>query len=139
MFSLLSLNSCNFGSVYGLKEININDSQRLFIKRVSRGFSYEAIVVSTNDNYCAEPNKETEYVFNENVTKRYFWDGNVLYLLIDLSNERLEEKISEQKDFPLTIKLIDIQSDEAQKIVNQNRENIEDLTIPNDKSLRCLF
>ncbi len=71
----------DFSSQYGIVKISVGNKQ-LYFKRVVRGLNHDAIILSTDENYCAEYNPESDYNFIS-IDDAIFYkiDRGVLYLL----------------------------------------------------------
>jgi hypothetical protein len=129
-------------SQYGIVKIVV-DGKQLYFKRVVRGRNHDAIILSSNENHCAEYNPESDYDFTSmDTTIFYKTDGGALYLLEGnptIQGYPYKPNIVQPKNFPVKVMII-----EPDKLLEfgKNKElykdkGLEFLEIPLDDTLKC--
>ena len=141
---LLSICAC---SKYGITELKTSNGNKIYFKREARGLNYDSVILSANDNYCAEYNPELDYRFTTiDPTIYYKIDSNALYLLsgnltLPGYEYKPEQYVTAPKSFP--VKVVIVKPDklivwEKRKELYQDK-GMELLEIPIDDNLKCYF
>ena len=134
-FIVLGLVCCvNLSPKYGLVTLHDPENAELYFKREVRGLNYDVVVLSTNKQYCDEPDSKSEFVFASDPLPMYYrFEGNTLNLF-------LTSVVSQPPNFQSSIKVVQhhLSPSEFGDIKKHFKEKgLEQLDIPIDERLRC--
>ncbi len=62
----------DYGPEYGVMSLDGSQGQKLYFKREVRGQNYDVLTLSTDDDYCREPDETKDYVFGAHATKIFY-------------------------------------------------------------------
>jgi hypothetical protein len=131
IFALIYFALPDLSPQYGMTSISVNNRQ-LYFKRKAVGLSYDRIVLSPNDNYCADYNLETDFRFLEvNPSIYYKVSNNVLHLLTSSAIQ--------PKYFPTKVELQEVkESWEWNELKEKHKKGrLELLEVPLRVELKC--
>ena len=132
IFAWIYFDSPVFPSKYGMKTISVGEKQ-IYFKRKAIGFNYDYIILSPNNDYCANYDPETDIRFLEFNLRRIYYkiDKDVLNLFTSTSTQ--------PKNFPVKVKILD--GEELRKWTKLKQKHLngklELLEIPLDNELKC--
>lgn len=133
--SLLGCGAChNLSPHYGVMSLAVPNGQYLYFKREVRGLNYDVVVLSTDNDYCKEPNASSDYVFASDPLPMYYKLENGTLSLF------LTSPAAIPKIFQSSIKVVQHQLSplEFQEIEQHYKERgIELLRVEIDKTLKC--
>jgi hypothetical protein len=119
---------------HGFVALRSPGNSELYFKREVRGLNYDVVVLSTNKDYCAEPNARSDFIFASDPLPMYYsFDGNTLNLF-------LTSVVAQPSDFQSTVKVVQhhLSPSEFGEIQKSFKERgLELLDIPIDEKLRC--
>ena len=133
-------------SRYGRVEITV-DGKQLYFKREARGLNYDKVILSPDQNVCAEYKPEKDIGFKSLDDIIYYRiDSNTLYLLygnpVTFGSEYQPDRhIARPKNFPVRTEIIE----PTKLIVTERKKTLYNdldlklLEIPFDDSLKCRF
>lgn len=118
-------------SKYGIKIISVGEKQ-IYFKRKAIWFNYDYIILSPNNDICADYNSETDIRFLEfNPSIYYKINKDVLNLFTSTSTQ--------PKNFPVKIKIQDVEESRKWSELKQKNLNgeLELLDIPLSDAIKC--
>ena len=142
VFVVIVYNMPDFSSEYGIVKISVGGNQ-LYFKREVRGLNHDAVILSPDENYCAEYNPDTDYKFTSMDTFIFYKiEGRILYLLEGNPTQEgypYKPNIIEPKNFPVKVMIV-----RPDKLLVFGKEKglykdkgLEFLEIPLDDTLKC--
>lgn len=134
LVALVSVSCMKLSPKYGFVALRSPTNGELYFKREVRGLNYDVVVLSTNQNYCAESNSRSEFIFASDPLPMYYsFEGNTLNLF-------LTSVVAEPSDFQSAVKVVQHHlspSDFAELQKTFEDRGLKILNVPIDEKLRC--
>jgi hypothetical protein len=124
----------NLSPKYGFLSLRSPQNAELYFKREVRGLNYDVMVLSTNKDYCKEPNASSEFIFASDPLPMYYrFEGNTLNLF-------LTSAAAQPSDFQSDVRVVQhhlspLEFAEIRKSFKERGLTL--LDVPIDERLRC--
>jgi hypothetical protein len=124
----------NLSPKYGFLSLRSPQNAELYLKREVRGLNYDVLALSTNKDYCKEPNASSEFIFASDPLPMYYsFEGNTLNLF-------LTSVAAQPADFQSAIRVVQHRLSPSEFTDVQKSfkaRGLELLDVPIDDKLRC--
>jgi hypothetical protein len=119
---------------YGVISLTVSNDQNMYFKREVRGLNYDVVVLSTDGDYCREPDASSDYVFANDPLPMYYKleDGTLSLYLTSLA------AVPENFQSPIRVVQHQLSPLEFEEIEQHYKERgLNLLRVEIDKRLKC--
>lgn len=120
----------DFSSQYGITTISV-DGKQLYFKREARGLNHDDVILSPNNDHCAEYNPETDVSFP-------LLDDIIYYKIKDDVLYLVTRQVIRAENFPVKVEFKSIYATEGFELSEKHKEmGLELLDVRLRDELKC--